>query len=47
MSGVSGGSDRGSVMADYGHNAGNIEAMTRDAGIKDNGSESGWDDSAE
>lgn len=36
MSGVSGGSDRGSVMADYGHNAGNIEAMTRDAGIKDN-----------
>ncbi|MBN0574133.1 conjugal transfer protein TraG, partial [Pseudomonas aeruginosa] len=30
MSGVSGGSDRGSVMADYGHNAGNIEAMTRD-----------------
>ncbi|MCW9446001.1 conjugal transfer mating-pair stabilization protein TraG [Klebsiella oxytoca] len=36
MSGVSGGSDRDSVMADYGHNAGNIEAMTRDAGIKDN-----------
>lgn len=36
MSGVSGGGDRGSVMADYGHNAGNIEAMTRDAGIKDN-----------
>ena len=36
MSGVSGGGDRGSIMADYGHNAGNIEAMTRDAGIKDN-----------
>lgn len=36
MSGVSGGSDRDSVMADYGHNAGSIEAMTRDAGIKDN-----------
>ncbi|AKL32652.1 conjugal transfer protein TraG (plasmid) [Klebsiella oxytoca] len=36
MSGVSGGGDRDSVMADYGHNAGNIEAMTRDAGIKDN-----------
>ena len=36
MSGVSGGGDRGSVMADYGHNAGSIEAMTRDAGIKDN-----------
>ncbi|MGS3486064.1 conjugal transfer mating-pair stabilization protein TraG [Klebsiella quasipneumoniae] len=36
MSGVSGGGDRGSVMADYGHNADNIEAMTRDAGIKDN-----------
>lgn len=36
MSGVSGGGDRGSVMADYGHNVGNIEAMTRDAGIKDN-----------
>ncbi|EQA9565221.1 conjugal transfer mating-pair stabilization protein TraG [Klebsiella oxytoca] len=36
MPGVSGGGDRGSVMGDYGHNAGNIEAMTRDAGIKDN-----------
>lgn len=33
---VSGGGDRGSVMADYGHNAGSVEAMTRDAGIKDN-----------
>lgn len=36
MSSVSGGGNRGSVMADYGHNAGSIEAMTRDAGIKDN-----------
>ena len=36
MPGVSGGGDSGSVTADYGHNAGNIEAMTRDAGIKDN-----------
>lgn len=36
MHGVSGGGDSGSVTADYGHNAGNIEAMTRDAGIKDN-----------
>lgn len=36
MSSVSGGGDRGSVMGDYGHNAGSIEAMTRDAGIKDN-----------
>lgn len=36
MSGVSGGGDRGSVMVDYGHNAGSVEAMTRDAGIKDN-----------
>ncbi|MCW9474412.1 conjugal transfer mating pair stabilization protein TraG [Klebsiella grimontii] len=36
MSGVSGGGDSGSVMADYGHNAGNIDAMTRDTGIKDN-----------
>lgn len=33
---VSGGGDRSSVMADYGHNAGSIEGMTRDAGIKDN-----------
>lgn len=36
MSSVSGGGNCGSVMADYGHNAGSIEAMTRDAGIKDN-----------
>lgn len=36
MSGVSGGGDRSSVMVDYGHNADNIEGMTRDAGIKDN-----------
>lgn len=36
MSSVSGGGDRSSVLGDYGHNAGNIEAMTRDAGIKDN-----------
>lgn len=36
MSSVSGGGDRGSVMGYYGHNAGSIEAMTRDAGIKDN-----------
>lgn len=36
MSGMSGGGDRGSVMADFGHNASSIEAMTRDAGIKDN-----------
>jgi conjugal transfer mating pair stabilization protein TraG len=35
MPGVSGGGDRGSVMGDYGHNTGNIEAMTQDAGIKD------------
>ncbi|HEC2618601.1 conjugal transfer mating-pair stabilization protein TraG [Klebsiella pneumoniae complex sp. WS3221] len=36
MSGVSGGGDRGTVMDDYGHNAGSIDTMTRDAGIKDN-----------
>lgn len=36
MSGVTGGGDHGSVIGDYGHNSGNIEAMTRDAGIKDN-----------
>lgn len=36
MPGVSGGGDRSSVMVDYGHNSGNIETMTRDAGIKDN-----------
>ncbi|QLS23701.1 conjugal transfer mating-pair stabilization protein TraG [Klebsiella michiganensis] len=36
MPGVSGGGDHGSVIGDYGHNSGNIEAMTRDAGIKDN-----------
>ncbi|HCQ9193094.1 conjugal transfer mating-pair stabilization protein TraG [Klebsiella grimontii] len=35
MSGVSGGGDNGSVMADYGHNAGRIDAMTKEAGIKD------------
>ncbi|HIF5913935.1 TPA: conjugal transfer mating-pair stabilization protein TraG [Raoultella ornithinolytica] len=36
MSGVSGGGDRGTVMADYGHNSGNIETMTQDAGINNN-----------
>lgn len=36
MSGLSGGGDRGTVMNDYGHNAGSIDTMTRDAGIKDN-----------
>lgn len=36
MSGVSGGGDRGSVMADYGHNLGSIDGMTQNAGIKDN-----------
>ncbi|MVT05872.1 conjugal transfer protein TraG [Enterobacter sp. 10-1] len=35
MSGVSGGGDRGTVMADYGQNSGNINSMTRDAGIKE------------
>ncbi|WP_332624317.1 conjugal transfer mating-pair stabilization protein TraG [Klebsiella grimontii] len=36
MAEVSGRGDRGTVMADYSHNAGNIETMTRDAKIKDN-----------
>lgn len=36
MAGVSGGSDNGSVMADYRQNSGRIDAMTQDAGIKDN-----------
>lgn len=36
MPGVSGGSDSSTVMADYGRNSGNINAMTRDAGIKEN-----------
>ncbi|EWD34100.1 conjugal transfer mating-pair stabilization protein TraG [Klebsiella pneumoniae] len=36
MAGVSGGGDNGSVIADYGQNSGRIDAMTQDAGIKDN-----------
>ncbi|ENU7525617.1 TPA: conjugal transfer mating pair stabilization protein TraG [Klebsiella pneumoniae] len=36
MSGVSGGGDRGTVMADYSHNSGKIETMTKNAGIKNN-----------
>ncbi|OYM05662.1 conjugal transfer protein TraG, partial [Klebsiella pneumoniae subsp. pneumoniae] len=36
MAGVSGGGDNGSVMADYRQNSGRIDAMTQDAGIKDN-----------
>lgn len=36
MTGVSGGGDNGSVMADYGQNSGRIDAMTQEAGIKDN-----------
>ncbi|STS48271.1 conjugal transfer mating pair stabilization protein TraG [Klebsiella pneumoniae] len=36
MAGVSGGGDNGSVMVDYGQNSGRIDAMTQDAGIKDN-----------
>lgn len=36
MTEVGGGGDRGTVMADYSHNAGNIETMTREAKIKDN-----------
>lgn len=36
MTGVSGGGDNGSVMDDYGHNSGRIDAMTQQAGIKDN-----------
>ncbi|MEQ0655634.1 conjugal transfer mating-pair stabilization protein TraG [Klebsiella sp. JB_Kp009] len=34
MTGVSGGGDNGSVMADYGQNSGRIDAMTQEAGIK-------------
>ncbi|TYY43655.1 conjugal transfer mating pair stabilization protein TraG [Klebsiella pneumoniae] len=36
MAGVSSGGDNGSVMADYRQNSGRIDAMTQDAGIKDN-----------
>ncbi|HDZ1003879.1 TPA: conjugal transfer mating pair stabilization protein TraG [Klebsiella variicola] len=36
MTGVSGGGDNGSVMADYGQNSGRIDAMTQEAGIKGN-----------
>ncbi|HCI7001659.1 TPA: conjugal transfer mating pair stabilization protein TraG [Klebsiella pneumoniae] len=36
MTGVSGGGDNGSVMADYGHNSARIDAMTQRADIKDN-----------
>ncbi|MDR8624550.1 conjugal transfer mating-pair stabilization protein TraG [Klebsiella pneumoniae] len=36
MAGGSGGGDNGSVMADYRQNSGRIDAMTQDAGIKDN-----------
>ncbi|HBZ7669817.1 TPA: conjugal transfer mating pair stabilization protein TraG [Klebsiella variicola subsp. variicola] len=36
MTGVSGGGDNGSVMADYRHNSGRIDAMTQQANIKDN-----------
>lgn len=36
MTEVSGGGDNGSVMADYGHNSGRIDAMTEEANIKDN-----------
>ncbi|VGL52925.1 conjugal transfer mating pair stabilization protein TraG [Klebsiella quasipneumoniae] len=36
MAGMSGGGDNGSVMADYRQNSGRIDAMTQDAGIKDN-----------
>lgn len=36
MAEVGGGGDRGTVMADYSHNTGGIETMTRDAKIKDN-----------
>jgi len=35
MQGVSSGGDRGSVMADYGVNAGRVDGMTHDARIKD------------
>ncbi|HBZ7245533.1 TPA: conjugal transfer mating pair stabilization protein TraG [Klebsiella pneumoniae] len=34
MTGVSGGGDNGSVMADYGQNSGRIDVMTQEAGIK-------------
>lgn len=34
MTGVSGGGDNGSVMADYGQNSGRIDTMTQEAGIK-------------
>ncbi|VTM20944.1 conjugal transfer mating pair stabilization protein TraG [Klebsiella pneumoniae] len=45
MAGVSGGGDNGSVMADYRQNSGRIDAMTQDAGIKDNvDQKSWWDD---
>jgi conjugal transfer mating pair stabilization protein TraG len=36
MSVVSGGGDRDTVMADYSHNSGKIETMTKNAGIKNN-----------
>ncbi|HBY5726935.1 TPA: hypothetical protein MIY82_30530, partial [Klebsiella pneumoniae] len=36
MTGVSGGGDNGSVMADYRHNSARIDAMTQRADIKDN-----------
>lgn len=36
MAEVGGGGDRGTVMADYSHNTGGIETMTREAKIKDN-----------
>lgn len=36
MTEVGGGGDRGTVMADYSHNTGGIETMTREAKIKDN-----------
>ncbi|HHL0119512.1 TPA: conjugal transfer mating-pair stabilization protein TraG [Klebsiella variicola subsp. variicola] len=36
MTEVSGGGDNGSVMADYRHNSGRIDAMTQQANIKDN-----------
>lgn len=36
MPGVSGGGDSSTVMEDYGRNSGNINAMARDAGIKEN-----------
>ncbi|WP_300002344.1 conjugal transfer mating-pair stabilization protein TraG [uncultured Cedecea sp.] len=36
MSGIATGGDRDSVMSDYGQHSGSIDAMTRDANIKDN-----------